>query len=36
MQHAAELDAQAGRRGTELTKHLLMRAMGSIDPRLRS
>ncbi|MFI1794461.1 caspase family protein [Streptomyces olivaceoviridis] len=36
IQHAAEFDAQARRRDTELTTRLLMRAMGSSDPRLRS
>ncbi|MDH6493507.1 caspase family protein [Streptomyces sp. SAI-127] len=36
IQHAAEFDAQAKRRDTELTTRLLMRAMGSSDPRLRN
>ncbi|MEU3296690.1 caspase family protein, partial [Streptomyces longwoodensis] len=36
IQHAAEFDAQARRRDTELTTRLLMRAMGSSDPRLRN
>ncbi|MDX3775990.1 WD40 repeat domain-containing protein [Streptomyces europaeiscabiei] len=36
IQHAEEFDAQAKRRDTELTTRLLMRAMGSSDPRLRN
>ncbi|MGW3313002.1 caspase family protein [Streptomyces sp. NPDC001073] len=36
IQHAAEFDAQARRRDTEFTTRLLMRAMGSSDPRLRN
>ncbi|WP_405958493.1 caspase family protein [Streptomyces phaeochromogenes] len=36
IQHAAEFDAQAERRTIELTTRLLMRAMGSSDPRLQN